>query len=107
MGVALDGDTVVDARIALGGFLVEAEGMEETKGDIEAGIAAAAQVVVETWTTPFQHHNPMETGRYVTDVQQPHTLPRWHLPRSASGFNHTGIADHLQMRLWRGRSGYR
>lgn len=41
-------------------FLVEAEGMEVTKGDLEAGIAAAAQVVDETWTTPFQHHNPME-----------------------------------------------
>ena len=41
-------------------FLVEAEGMEVTKGDVEAGIAAAAAVVDETWTTPFQHHNPME-----------------------------------------------
>lgn len=41
-------------------FLVEAEGMKVTKGDLEAGIAAAAQVVDETWTTPFQHHNPME-----------------------------------------------
>jgi len=41
-------------------FLVEAEGMAVTKGDVEAGIAAAAAVVDETWTTPFQHHNPME-----------------------------------------------
>ena len=31
-----------------------------TKGDVKAGIAAAAAVVDETWTTPFQHHNPME-----------------------------------------------
>jgi len=41
-------------------FLVDAEGMEVTKGDIEAGIASAVAVVDETWTTPFQHHNPME-----------------------------------------------
>jgi len=41
-------------------FLVEAEGMDVIKGDIEAGIKAAAAVVDETWTTPFQHHNPME-----------------------------------------------
>jgi len=31
-----------------------------TKGDLKAGIAAAAAVVDETYTTPFQHHNPME-----------------------------------------------
>ena len=31
-----------------------------SKGDLKAGIAAAAAVVDETWTTPFQHHNPME-----------------------------------------------
>ena len=41
-------------------FLVEAEGMDVIKGDVEAGIKAAAAVVDETWTTPFQHHNPME-----------------------------------------------
>jgi len=31
-----------------------------TKGDMDAGIASAAAVVDETYTTPFQHHNPME-----------------------------------------------
>jgi len=41
-------------------FLVEAEGMEVTKGDVGAGIAQAVAVVDETWITPFQHHNPME-----------------------------------------------
>lgn len=41
-------------------FLVEAEGMEIRKGDIAVGIVQAAAVVDETFTTPFQHHNPME-----------------------------------------------
>ena len=40
--------------------LVEREGMNVDVGDVEAGIAEAAAVVDETWTTPFQHHNPME-----------------------------------------------
>ena len=35
-------------------------GMETTKGDLQSGLDAAAQVVDETYKTPFQHHNPME-----------------------------------------------
>ncbi|MEO1694228.1 MAG: xanthine dehydrogenase family protein molybdopterin-binding subunit [Pseudomonadota bacterium] len=31
-----------------------------TKGDVEAGLADAAQTIDATYTTPFQHHNPME-----------------------------------------------
>lgn len=39
-------------------FLVE--GMEVTKGDVDAGLAEAAAVVDEDYVTPYQHHNPME-----------------------------------------------
>ena len=38
----------------------DSEGMVLTKGDLQAGLAAAAQSVDMTFTTPFQHHNPME-----------------------------------------------
>ncbi|KAF0676678.1 xanthine dehydrogenase family protein molybdopterin-binding subunit [Profundibacterium mesophilum] len=38
----------------------DSEGMTLTKGDIEAGLGAAAQTVEATYRTPFQHHNPME-----------------------------------------------
>ena len=38
----------------------ESEGMIVTKGDLQAGLASAAQTVEMTFTTPFQHHNPME-----------------------------------------------
>ncbi len=38
----------------------ESDGMVLTKGDLEKGIEQAAQVVDMTFTTPFQHHNPME-----------------------------------------------
>ncbi len=37
-----------------------AEGMVLTKGDLQAGLDAADQSVDMTFTTPFQHHNPME-----------------------------------------------
>ena len=36
------------------------EGMVLTKGDLQAGLDAAAESVDMTFTTPFQHHNPME-----------------------------------------------
>ncbi|MCR8826979.1 xanthine dehydrogenase family protein molybdopterin-binding subunit [Pseudosulfitobacter koreensis] len=36
------------------------KGMVTTKGDIDAGLAEAAQTVDVEYTTPFQHHNPME-----------------------------------------------
>ncbi len=52
-----------DARIHMDpatSTLVEGEGMEVTKGDLSAGLAAAAQTVEEEYTTPFQHHNAME-----------------------------------------------
>lgn len=39
-------------------FLVE--GMEVTKGDLQAGIEQGSAVVQETYVTPFEHHNPME-----------------------------------------------
>jgi len=54
-----EGDSVIHMD-PQSSFLVPSEGMEVTKGDVEAGIAEAAAVVDETWTTPFQHHNPME-----------------------------------------------
>ena len=38
----------------------ESEGMVTTKGDLQAGLDAAAQTVDTTYKTPFQHHNPME-----------------------------------------------
>ncbi|WP_292294864.1 xanthine dehydrogenase family protein molybdopterin-binding subunit [Marivita sp.] len=38
----------------------DSDGMVLTKGDIQAGLDAAAQSVDMTFTTPFQHHNPME-----------------------------------------------
>ncbi|UWQ22160.1 xanthine dehydrogenase family protein molybdopterin-binding subunit [Jannaschia sp. W003] len=38
----------------------ESEGMVTTVGDVAAGMEAAAQTVDATYTTPFQHHNPME-----------------------------------------------
>ncbi|MCK0166360.1 xanthine dehydrogenase family protein molybdopterin-binding subunit [Jannaschia sp. S6380] len=45
-------------------FIVGAEGdkkgMTVTKGNLEAGLAAAAQTLEATYETPFQHHNPME-----------------------------------------------
>ena len=41
---------------------------ETARGDVEGGLAAAAHRHEATYTTPFQHHNPME----------PHaTLARW------------------------------
>ena len=39
-------------------FLVE--GMEVTKGDVAQGMAEASATVEAEYTTPFQHHNPME-----------------------------------------------
>ncbi len=36
------------------------EGMVLTKGDLAAGFDAAVQTVDMTFTSPFQHHNPME-----------------------------------------------
>ena len=36
------------------------EGMVLTKGDLRAGLDGAAETVDMTFTTPFQHHNPME-----------------------------------------------
>lgn len=41
-------------------FLVDGDGMKVTKGDVQAAVDSAAAVVDETYTTPFQHHNPME-----------------------------------------------
>ncbi len=45
-------------------FVIGAEGdnkgMVTTKGDVSKGLAAAAQTVDVEYTTPFQHHNPME-----------------------------------------------
>ncbi|QFU08518.1 Xanthine dehydrogenase molybdenum-binding subunit [Rhodobacteraceae bacterium THAF1] len=38
----------------------DSDGMVLTKGDLQAGHDAAAQSVDMTFTTPFQHHNPME-----------------------------------------------
>ncbi|SPJ25346.1 xanthine dehydrogenase family protein molybdopterin-binding subunit [Palleronia abyssalis] len=38
----------------------DSEGMVLTKGDLQAGLDEAAQTVDMTFTTPFQHHNPME-----------------------------------------------
>ncbi|MEQ6249858.1 xanthine dehydrogenase family protein molybdopterin-binding subunit [Sulfitobacter sp. HNIBRBA3233] len=38
----------------------DSEGMVLTKGDLQSGLDAAAQSVDMTFTTPFQHHNPME-----------------------------------------------
>ena len=38
----------------------DSEGMVLTKGDLQAGLDGAAQSVDMTFTTPFQHHNPME-----------------------------------------------
>ena len=32
----------------------------QTRGDLAAGMAKAAVTVDETYTTPYQHHNPME-----------------------------------------------
>ncbi len=45
-------------------FVIGAEGdnkgMVTTKGDVAAGLAEAAQTIDVEYTTPFQHHNPME-----------------------------------------------
>ncbi len=41
-------------------FLADGEDMKLTKGDIAAGFAGAAATVEQTYTTPFEHHNPME-----------------------------------------------
>lgn len=38
----------------------DSEGMVLTKGDLQAGLDGAAETVDMTFTTPFQHHNPME-----------------------------------------------
>ncbi|MGK7752084.1 MULTISPECIES: xanthine dehydrogenase family protein molybdopterin-binding subunit [unclassified Roseovarius] len=38
----------------------DSDGMVLTKGDLQAGLDGAAQSVDMTFTTPFQHHNPME-----------------------------------------------
>lgn len=38
----------------------DSEGMILTKGDLQAGLDGASQTVDMTFTTPFQHHNPME-----------------------------------------------
>ncbi len=41
-------------------FLASGDEMKVSKGDLAAGMAAAAATVDETYTTPFQHHNAME-----------------------------------------------
>ncbi len=38
----------------------DSKGMVTTKGDVAQGLADAAQTVDLEYTTPFQHHNPME-----------------------------------------------
>ena len=38
----------------------DSQGMVLTKGDLQTGLDGAAQSVDMTFTTPFQHHNPME-----------------------------------------------
>ena len=38
----------------------DGKGMVTTKGDVQAGLDNAAQTVDATYTTPYQHHNPME-----------------------------------------------
>ena len=54
-----DGEAHMDPATS---FVVEGrEGpMVATKGDIEQGLSEAAQTVEANYTTPFQHHNPME-----------------------------------------------
>ncbi len=41
-------------------FVAEGKEMTVTKGDVGAGIRAAAAVVDQSYQTPFQHHNAME-----------------------------------------------
>ena len=38
----------------------DSKGMVATKGDVPKGLAEAAQTLDVEYTTPFQHHNPME-----------------------------------------------
>lgn len=38
----------------------DSKGMVTTKGDVSKGLAEAAQTIDVEYTTPFQHHNPME-----------------------------------------------
>ncbi|WGH78726.1 xanthine dehydrogenase family protein molybdopterin-binding subunit [Jannaschia ovalis] len=38
----------------------DSPGMVTTKGDLQAGLDAAAKTVAMEFVTPFQHHNPME-----------------------------------------------
>ena len=40
--------------------MAKGEDMVVNKGDLQAGLRGAAAVVEQTYTTPFQHHNPME-----------------------------------------------
>lgn len=42
------------------GATSDSDGMVTTKGDVSKGLAEAAQTVDVEYTTPFQHHNPME-----------------------------------------------
>ena len=41
-------------------FPAKGEDMQVTKGDVAAGMKAAAATVEQTYTTPFEHHNAME-----------------------------------------------
>ncbi|MEO5733241.1 MAG: xanthine dehydrogenase family protein molybdopterin-binding subunit, partial [Rubrivivax sp.] len=40
--------------------LAKGEEMKVDKGDLQAGLRGAAATVDQTYTTPFEHHNPME-----------------------------------------------
>ncbi|RZI84883.1 MAG: xanthine dehydrogenase family protein molybdopterin-binding subunit [Rubrivivax sp.] len=39
---------------------VQKEPPDSTRGDVAAGMKAATQVVTQTYTTPIEHHNPLE-----------------------------------------------
>ncbi len=70
--------------------LVEGEGMKVDKGDVEAGLAQAAATVDETWTTPFQHHNPMEMFSSTAEWQGERLTV--HVPTQSVKTTRAGIA---------------
>jgi xanthine dehydrogenase YagR molybdenum-binding subunit len=47
---------------------------QSARGDVSAGMAQADQRVEQTYSTPFQHHNPMEPHATIASWQSPDQL---------------------------------
>ena len=76
-------------------FIVEAEGMELTRGDLAQGLAAAAQTVEAEYVTPFQHQNPIELFSATAEWRGDH-LTVW-MPSQSVKTLRAGVAMAFDM----------